>query len=112
MILFNVALRERVRFSNAFTLGRSRSTAQLNVGNRTASKCVTNTIRRFMAHVLEDDQFRNRVKVRSDSFWHEAAATLELPVVWRRPTSQRALQGPRRHFLLDKLLRIASLRKC
>src|SRR6476646_11094392 len=38
---FTVALHEPVRFSNACSLGRSRSAAQLNVGKRRASKGVT-----------------------------------------------------------------------
>ena len=48
IILITVALHEPVRFSNACSLRRSRSTAQLHVGNRPASKEVTGPIRRFM----------------------------------------------------------------
>ena len=47
--IFTVALHWPVRFSNACNLRRSRSTAQLHVGNRPASKGVTETIRRSMA---------------------------------------------------------------
>jgi hypothetical protein len=53
---------EPVRFSNACSLGRSRSAAQLNVGNRPASKGVNGTIRRFMALALKADRFRNELK--------------------------------------------------
>jgi hypothetical protein len=38
---FTIALHEPVRFSNACSLRRSRSAAQLNVGNRRASRGVT-----------------------------------------------------------------------
>ena len=46
---FTVALHQPVRFSNACNLRRSRSATQLHVGNRPASKGVTETIRRSMA---------------------------------------------------------------
>jgi hypothetical protein len=55
----HVELHEPVRFSNACTLRRSRSAAQLNAGNRPASKGVTETMRRFTALALKADHFRN-----------------------------------------------------
>jgi hypothetical protein len=56
---FTVALHEPVRLSDACSLRRSRSAVQLHLGNRPASKGVTETIRRSMALALKADHFRN-----------------------------------------------------
>jgi hypothetical protein len=47
IILFTAALHEPVRLSNGCNLIRSRSAAQLNIGNRRTSKGRHGTIRRF-----------------------------------------------------------------
>jgi hypothetical protein len=60
---FSVALHQPVRLSYACILRRSRSAAQLNVGNRRASKRGHGTIRRFMALALKADHFRNGVRL-------------------------------------------------
>ena len=59
---FTIALHEPVRFSNACSLRRSRSAAQLNVGNRRASRGGHGTIRRFKALALKAGRFRNGSK--------------------------------------------------
>lgn len=56
---FTVALDEPVRLSNACSLRRLRSAAQLNVGNRPASSGGDGTIRRFRALPVKADHFRN-----------------------------------------------------
>ena len=53
---------ELVYFSNSCSLRRSRSAAQLNVGNPGPSKGVHRTIRRFMALAFKADHFRNGSK--------------------------------------------------
>jgi hypothetical protein len=54
---FTVALHEPVRSCNAFSLRRLRSTAQLNVGNRRASKGVTERYESLWRRVAEAADF-------------------------------------------------------
>jgi hypothetical protein len=56
---FTVARHEPVRFSNASSLRRSRSPAQLNTGSRQAIRSGHETKRRFMALAVKADHFCN-----------------------------------------------------
>jgi hypothetical protein len=69
---FTVALHQPVRFSNACNLRRSRSAAQLHIGNRPASKGVTETIRRSMA-------LESRPPLSMRDFDYSTASAIALP---------------------------------
>jgi hypothetical protein len=56
---FTVALDELVRLSNTSSLRRSRSAAQLNVGNRLTSKGFTERYEGLWALAVNADHFRN-----------------------------------------------------
>jgi hypothetical protein len=89
--LFSVALHQRVRLSDACTLRRSRSSAQLNVGKRRASKGFTERYEGFMAFALNADHSRNRL----DSAVPDRANIVRLSISNRRKSRARRRPGHR-----------------